>query len=114
MRKRSRSEYHYLKGILNRFNPHSYKIINENEEIYDESKPLKNPAIIIELFLYFNNSMDTGINTFMIIKLKKKELQVVCADNILLDGRTIKDYYYYQLEELKEFLLIINEKENLV
>lgn len=126
MRKRSRSEYQYLKGILNKFNAYSYRIINDKEKIeddLDETKPLKSPTIVIELALPYDKSTksidmssqcNSGLTTFIIIKLKEKDLQVVCADDILLDGMSIKDYYHYPLEELKEFLLIIHEKEKLV
>ena len=126
MRKRSRSEYGYLKGILNKFNAYSYRIINDKEKIeddLDETQPLKSPTMVIELALPYDKSSkninmsaqsSSGLTTFIIIKLKEKDLQVVCADDIILDGMSIKDYYHYPLEELKEFLLIINEKENLV
>lgn len=126
MRKRSRSEYQYLKGILNKFNAYSYRIINDKEKIeddLDETQPLKTPTIVIELALPCDKSTkninmsapsNSGLTTFIIIKLKEKDLQVVCADDIILDGMSIKDYYHYPLEELKEFLLIIHEKENLV
>jgi len=128
MRKRSRSEYGYLKGILNKFQAYSYKIINDKEKIedeLDETQPLNNPTIVIELALPvdkdksiknidMSSQSNAGLTTFIIIKLKEKHLQVVCADDILLDGLNIKDYYHYPLEELREFLMIIHEKDNLV
>ena len=115
MIKRKRSEYHYLESILYKFNSNSFTILNDNEiDKKDQSKPLNNPTIVIELLFSFNQGYKRKLKTYIIIQLRDKKLNVIYDEHVLLNGISVKDYYNKILIELEEFLLMIDEKENLV